>query len=676
MYTIPGIDREYRTVPISEISNLNPQQVEVVNSPLPLIVVAGPGSGKTETVTQKISKQFIRHIGDLSRSLILTFTNAAASEILERIGKSLNMNINKAKYYTGTFHGVFLKLIKENPDITKGLVSSHGMIAVLDANDNSSFIKSALIDIYCKSNPSVKKPTFQVIKDWYEVDIDYFMKRISSVANFPHNSIQDYYDEIIDYYIGKPGKINKLKEVLKLYHHLKFTQSVISFGDILLYTYLALKNNEYIREKVKNQFDQIVVDEYQDTNPIQSACIDLIHRNNYCKIGDPYQSIYRFMGAELQNIMKEVKNPDINKVQLITNYRSTENIVSITNKVMKSFTENVGSIPCTSGNTKFENKSIHVVQAREEDKFIVEKIKQNVKKGIPLHDQAALIRSRITSIMLEKSLHLNSIPFIKLGGASFYDQAEIKPLLSLTKLLIKSGNMIDFKKVSSLFPGVGESSIDRIVSEFITNHGTISILEIIDNLYPKNLKIKNMAKILYDDSLIKVDVVDKILEIITFTDYYEGIVKKSTAKSENEKLHKLELVKENVGILLNQIKEIEKSGALALFLENVTLDKGQLKDIKDKFIISTMHSSKGLEWRVCYIMGCSSGEFPKIDEQNDKDYEEEKRLFYVSVSRAKEELYITASGDFSSFVKEVYEEPYINLYKVGDFSGFSMNVWN
>lgn len=135
-------------------------------------------------------------------------------------------------------------------------------------------------------------------------------------------------------------------------------------------------------------------------------------------------------------------------------------------------------------------------------------------------------------------------------------------------------------------------------------------------------------------------------------------------------------MKENVGILLNQIKEIEKSGALALFLENVTLDKGQLKDIKDKFIISTMHSSKGLEWRVCYIMGCSSGEFPKIDEQNDKDYEEEKRLFYVSVSRAKEELYITASGDFSSFVKEVYEEPYVNLYKVGDFSGFSMNVWN
>lgn len=665
-FTIPDINREYRIIPDNEISHLNDEQKKVVNSPMPLIVIAGPGSGKTETITQKIAKQFIRNVNDLKRSLILTFTNAAAAEILERISKTLDISINRTDFYTGTFHGVFLKILRDNNSMLSGLVKYPSNLTILDQSDNEAFIKSACIEVYCKKYPDNKKPKVSEIEEFLNMEISEFSHHITSTSNYPHNSIQDYYAKVVNRiappkYDDEPQRKANAKEILQLYFKLKFNQNAIAFGDILLYMYLGLKSDLGFRKYVSDMFDQIVIDEYQDTNPIQSACIDLIHKNNYCKIGDPYQSIYRFMGAELKNIMSELTKKGVHKIQLIKNYRSSSNIISATNSIASTFIESVDAIPCTAGNSSIENNKIELYQVSNENLMIYKLIEEYKEKGKALHDQCVLIRSRAASYGLESILMSNGVPYIKIGGTSFFDLAEIKPLLALTKILIGKYTMKDFEKAAGLFPGVGASSIDKIISTFIINNGEKPLIDIIDEEFPKNMKVKNIAKYILDKNLFNnMSIVDRINNVMNIVGYVNIILKKSSAKSQRDLDIKKDTIGKNVDILMEQISYFESAGLLETFLENATLDKKEKADVKDKLIICTMHSAKGLEWDTCYIMGLSFNGFPRVDEINHYEYEEEKRLFYVSVSRAKANLHITFKGYTSSFLNALIDLPYVN----------------
>lgn len=598
---------------------LNDKQLEAVeHKDGPCLVLAGAGSGKTKVLTQRIINLIDSGVSPYN-ILAITFTNKAAKEMRNRVENELGSITDSI--FIGTFHSFGLRILRENY-IDIGYTSN---ITILDTDDAKAIVKRIL-----------KENGYDPAK--YEIRT--IINKISSAKN--DGISPDEYTKLflndLDIVIGL---------VYKEYTKLLKDNNSVDFDDLLLKPVELLKKNKIILEKYQERFKYILVDEYQDTNSIQYELCKLLASKykNIFVVGDANQSIYSFRNADYRNILnfeKDYKNAKV--ILLEENYRSTNNILKAANSVIKNNSEGK---KLNLWSSKRDGELIDYIRCEDEIKeanFVINKIKDLVSNGYKYSDIAVLYRTNAQSRVVEDAFVRNNIPHNIIGSYYFYNRKEIKDLIAYLKLIYNPCDSVSLERIINVPKrGIGAKSIENLRKKATENN--ISMFDAIDS--GKELEFKKMILKLQEFSL-NANLSDLIEEILSTTglrmEYEINKSLENEAKVEN----------------LNEFKTValmfEESGIydLQTFLENIALvsDRGQYSNDGDEVSIMTLHSAKGLEFNVVFLLGMEEGLFPHNRSFNSlSDLEEERRLCYVGITRAKEKLYLLSARQRTIFGK-------------------------
>ncbi len=611
---------------------LNDKQKEAVNhNEGPCLVLAGAGSGKTKVLTERIINLINNGISPYN-ILAITFTNKAAKEMKNRVNTKLGDISNNI--FIGTFHSFGLKILRENY-FDLGYKSN---ITILDIDDCKSIIKRIIKDL--EFDP----------KDY---DIKYIISRISNAKN---DGISP--SEYGRLFLREEDKIITL--IYEKYLKMLKENNSVDFDDLLLKPVELFKKNKVILEKYQERFRYILVDEYQDTNSIQYELCKLLANKykNIFVVGDANQSIYSWRNADYRNILNFEKDYKNTKVILLEeNYRSTNNILKAANCVIKNNTEgNKLNLWSDSGDGE-KIDYIRVDDETEEAKFVINKIKDFINIGFKYNDFGILYRTNAQSRIIEEELVKSNMPFNIIGSYYFYNRKEIKDLIAYLNLIYNSIDSISLLRViNTPKRGVGPKAIDNLIKKAEENN--ISIFDAIDS--GKELEWKNIILELKENS-----------KELSLSDLIEEVLVKTGLREEYELNPSIE---NDIKVeYLNEFKSVavafEENGIydLQTFLENIMLvaDAGQYKKDSDAINVMTLHSAKGLEFKIVFILGMEEGIFPhQRSFENLSEMEEERRLCYVGITRAKTKLYLlsarrrtiygkTTSTIESRFIKEI-----------------------
>lgn len=598
---------------------LNDKQLEAVeHKDGPCLVLAGAGSGKTKVLTQRIINLIDSGVSPYN-ILAITFTNKAAKEMRNRVENELGSITDSI--FIGTFHSFGLRILRENY-IDIGYTSN---ITILDTDDAKAIVKRIL-----------KENGYDPAK--YEIRT--IINKISSAKN--DGISPDEYTKLflndLDIVIGL---------VYKEYTKLLKDNNSVDFDDLLLKPVELLKKNKIILEKYQERFKYILVDEYQDTNSIQYELCKLLASKykNIFVVGDANQSIYSFRNADYRNILnfeKDYKNAKV--ILLEENYRSTNNILKAANSVIKNNSEGK---KLNLWSSKRDGELIDYIRCEDEIKeanFVINKIKDLVSNGYKYSDMAVLYRTNAQSRVVEDAFVRNNIPHNIIGSYYFYNRKEIKDLIAYLKLIYNPCDSVSLERIINVPKrGIGAKSIENLRKKATENN--ISMFDAIDS--GKELEFKKMILKLQEFSL-NANLSDLIEEILSTTglrmEYEINKSLENEAKVEN----------------LNEFKTValmfEESGIydLQTFLENIALvsDRGQYNNDGDEVSIMTLHSAKGLEFNVVFLLGMEEGLFPHNRSFDSlSNLEEERRLCYVGITRAKEKLYLLSARQRTIFGK-------------------------
>lgn len=598
---------------------LNDKQLEAVeHKDGPCLVLAGAGSGKTKVLTQRIINLIDSGVSPYN-ILAITFTNKAAKEMRNRVENELGSITDSI--FIGTFHSFGLRILRENY-IDIGYTSN---ITILDTDDAKAIVKRIL-----------KENGYDPAK--YEIRT--IINKISSAKN---DGISP--DEYIKLFLNDLDIVIGL--VYKEYTKLLKDNNSVDFDDLLLKPVELLKKNKIILEKYQERFKYILVDEYQDTNSIQYELCKLLASKykNIFVVGDANQSIYSFRNADYRNILNFEKDYKNTKVILLEeNYRSTNNILKAANSVIKNNSEGK---KLNLWSSKRDGELIDYIRCEDEIKeanFVINKIKDLVSNGYKYSDMAVLYRTNAQSRVVEDAFVRNNIPHNIIGSYYFYNRKEIKDLIAYLKLIYNPCDSVSLERIINVPKrGIGAKSIENLRKKATENN--ISMFDAIDS--GKELEFKKMILKLQEFSL-NANLSDLIEEILSTTglrmEYEINKSLENEAKVEN----------------LNEFKTValmfEESGIydLQTFLENIALvsDRGQYSNDGDEVSIMTLHSAKGLEFNVVFLLGMEEGLFPHNRSFNSlSDLEEERRLCYVGITRAKEKLYLLSARQRTIFGK-------------------------
>ena len=588
---------------------LNEQQLEAVKHiDGPCLVIAGAGSGKTKVLTTRIAYLLEQGISD-TNILAITFTNKAAKEMRER----LNVLIPNNHVFVGTFHSFGLKIIRENVD----KLGMNKNFTILDSDDVLSLIKK----IMKEKNIDVK-----------EVSPYFVRNKISFIKN------EFLSDAEIDKFFNTPVE----KKVIEIYHDydrmLKKNNSV-DFDDLLKLPVELFKKDSEILEHYQEHYKYILIDEYQDTNEVQYKLSRMLASKykNIFVVGDPSQSIYGFRGANFRNILDFEKNFKGTKVvKLEQNYRSTKNILDAANSVIKNNKERKDLDLYSTLGDGVKVKYMRSYDEKHEIALIVDEIKKLLNEGYTYQDIAIFYRTNAQSRNVEEVLLKHSFPYKVVGSYYFYNRKEIKDLLCYLRLINNTNDDVSLRRViNTPKRKIGNKSIEDL--ERRADDLGCSMFDAID--FGKELEFKNIILELQRDALN-----------LSLTELIDDVLDKSGLKREleNEKSLDSELRLEN----LMEFKSITASyeartGSVNLndFLEEISLiaDISEHQDDDNVITLMTLHSAKGLEFPVVFIIGMEEGIFPHQNAfiEGDAGIEEERRLCYVGFTRAKERLYLT-----------------------------------
>lgn len=598
---------------------LNDKQLEAVeHKDGPCLVLAGAGSGKTKVLTQRIINLIDSGVSPYN-ILAITFTNKAAKEMRNRVENELGSITDSI--FIGTFHSFGLRILRENY-IDIGYTSN---ITILDTDDVKAIVKRIL-----------KENGYDPAK--YEIRT--IINKISSAKN--DGISPDEYTKLflndLDIVIGL---------VYKEYTKLLKDNNSVDFDDLLLKPVELLKKNKIILEKYQERFKYILVDEYQDTNSIQYELCKLLasRYKNIFVVGDANQSIYSFRNADYRNILNFEKDYKNTKVILLEeNYRSTNNILKAANSVIKNNSEGK---KLNLWSSKSDGELIDYIRCEDEIKeanFVINKIKDLISNGYKYSDIAVLYRTNAQSRVVEDAFVRNNIPHNIIGSYYFYNRKEIKDLIAYLKLIYNPCDSVSLERIINVPKrGIGTKSIENLRKKATENN--ISMFDAIDS--GKELEFKKMILKLQEFSL-NCNLSDLIEEILSTTglrmEYEINKSLENEAKVEN----------------LNEFKTValmfEESGIydLQTFLENIALvsDRGQYNNDGDEVSIMTLHSAKGLEFNVVFLLGMEEGLFPHNRSFDSlSNLEEERRLCYVGITRAKEKLYLLSARQRTIFGK-------------------------
>lgn len=635
------------------LAELNePQRAAVTHINGPLMIVAGAGSGKTKVLTTRIA-HLLRNGVDAFNILSLTFTNKAAKEMKERVERILGSS-EARNLYIGTFHSVFARLLRA--EATKlGYPSD---FTIYDSDDAKSVIKTILNDLNLDDKH-------------YKPNLVY--GRISAAKNSlmsPEEYQHDHAVQQEDMRANRP----MIGQIYDAYAKRCFKNGAMDFDDLLYKMYLLLKHFPDVLHKYQHKFKYIMIDEYQDTNPAQYEIIKLLGaaHENICVVGDDAQSIYSFRGATIQNILQFEKDyEDTKVVKLEQNYRSTKSILNVANEVIGN---NKGQIPKNLWTDNTEGEKIKLVRTmtdNEEGKFVADTIaEQKLRNHYANRDFCILYRTNAQSRSFEESLRRMNIPYRIFGGISFYQRKEIKDFLSYLRVISNTRDEENIKRIIN-YPirGIGKTTIEKTM--VFANEHNMTFWDVLVRAREFGFKGGTLEAIDGFVTMIQsfqamVQQNHNAYDVAIAVGKSTGIVKELFNDKTTEGLARYENIQE----LLNSIKEftetptedgelLEKS--LGTYLQQISLltdaDNGNDEN-SDQVKLMTIHAAKGLEFPVVFNVGLEESLFPSSMSVNTREeLEEERRLFYVAVTRAKSRLFITYANSRYRFGNLVQNEP-------------------
>ncbi|OQD43282.1 ATP-dependent DNA helicase [Croceivirga radicis] len=670
---------------MSYIDELNDaQRGPVLHKEGPLMVIAGAGSGKTRVLTYRIAHLMEQGV-DSFNILALTFTNKAAREMKHRIAAIVG-NSEAKNLWMGTFHSVFAKLLRYDGD-KLGFPSN---FTIYDTQDSQRLIASIIKEM-------------GLDKDIYKYK--QVQNRISSFKN-SLITVKAYFNnpELIE--ADAMAKRPRLGEIYKNYVDRCFKAGAMDFDDLLLRTNELLNRFPEVLMKYQDRFKYILVDEYQDTNHSQylivKALADRYH--NICVVGDDAQSIYSFRGANISNILNFQRDYSDAKVyRLEQNYRSTKNIVNAANSVIEKNKNQLEKVVWTSND---EGNKIIVHRSptdAEEGRYVAGSIfEHKMQQQLPNGEFAVLYRTNSQSRAIEDALRKRDIPYRIYGGLSFYQRKEIKDVLAYLRLIINPKDEEALKRVIN-FParGIGSTTVDKLT--VAANHYGRSIFEVMENLDRINLKINSGTQRKLGDFVTMIKSFQIMNEAADAFALAEHVAKKTGLLLEFKKDGTPEGIArmENIEELLNGVKDFvegqkevaDATGSLTEFLEDVALATDMDKDTEDddRVALMTIHLAKGLEFPYVYIVGMEEDLFPSAMSMNTRsELEEERRLFYVALTRAEKQAYLTYTqnryrwgklidAEPSRFIEEIDEQYIESLVPVNDGYRYKSmlkdNIW-
>ena len=628
-----------------------PQREAVTHINGPLMIIAGAGSGKTKVLTTRIAHLMANGV-DAFNILALTFTNKAAAEMKERVEKILG-NTEARNLYIGTFHSVFARILRAEAH----RIGYPNNFTIYDTDDSRSVIKTVINEL--NLDDKHYKPSI-------------VGNRISSAKNAlvtPVEYAVDYYIQQEDMRANRPA----IAQIYAAYANRCFKNGAMDFDDLLLKMYELLKKFPEALHKYQHKFKYVLIDEYQDTNAVQYQITKLLAavHENICVVGDDAQSIYSFRGATIENILQFQKDyDDVKVVKLEQNYRSSKSILSVANEVIKN---NKGQIPKNLWTENSEGEKISLVRTmtdNDEGKFTADTIQeQKLRNHYYNRDFAILYRTNAQSRSFEESLRRMGIAYRIYGGVSFYQRKEIKDFLSYMRVIVNTKDDEPLKRIIN-YParGIGKTTLEKCA--IYANEQNISMFEVVTRAAEFGFKagtleaLQNFVTMIryFQSMLTDKNAYDVGVQVGKHT----NIVKELFTDKTTEGLARYENLQE----LLNSIKEWTESPAnddgelgdktLGSYLQQITLltDADDDKENNDVVKLMTIHAAKGLEFGCVFVGGIEETLFPNAMSINTREeLEEERRLFYVAVTRAKHRLWLTYANARYRYGQLVQNEP-------------------
>ncbi|MES2278209.1 MAG: UvrD-helicase domain-containing protein [Bacteroidota bacterium] len=624
------------------LQGLNPEQRGAVQQLKgPVMIIAGAGSGKTRVITYRVA-HLVRSGVDSFNILVLTFTNKAAKEMRERITHVVGPEAKNI--WMGTFHSVFAKILRVEAD----KLGYPNNFTIYDTDDSKSVLRAILKEMNLDDK-------------LYSANVVY--NRISAAKN----NLISWMEYAKNEQIQADDNENKrpfLGKIYETYATRCFKAGAMDFDDLLFKTNELLKRYPDVLNKYQHKFKYIMVDEYQDTNFSQYLIVKKLAAvtENICVVGDDAQSIYAFRGANIQNILNFEKDyPDVKVFKLEQNYRSTQNIVNIANSIIANNKEQLKKNVFSENEVGDKIKIMRAFSDNEEGKIVAEAIMQDRStKGMKWGDFAILYRTNAQSRSMEEGLRKLNVPYKIYGGLSFYQRKEIKDLIAYFRLTFNPNDEVAMKRVIN-YPrrGIGDTTIDKIIIS--ADQHQITQWEVITNAQMYMDGRTSGAVGTFGTLIQSFQVITKNLsayDAALHIAQHSGLLKDLYEDKSVEGLNRYENIQE----LLNGIKEfseredIEEKG-LDIYMQDIALltnDDNDKNPDADTVSLMTIHSSKGLEFPQVYVVGLEENLFPSQMSLNSRsDLEEERRLFYVAVTRAKTKLnisYATSRFKFGTLI--------------------------
>ncbi len=632
------------------LDSLNPPQREaVLHGDGPLLILAGAGSGKTRVITCRIAHLIREREVDPGNILAVTFTNKAANEMRERLERMIDMPFGRGVGYGGlwisTFHSACVRILRKHVE----RLAYKRQFVIFDETDRTSLLKACMADLRIdgeRYQPRAIGARISALKN-----------NLTDAEQFAKTNAHFGFDEAVS-------------RVYSLYEEKLRESGGLDFDDLLMLTVRLFEQHQDILGYYQGLFHHILIDEYQDTNRAQYRLVRLLtaQRKNLCVVGDDDQSIYKFRGADISNILNFEKDyPDARVIKLEQNYRSTQNILGAAGAVVA---RNLGRKPKELWTQKRHGDKILCYKAQDEKdeaRFISRTIQQEVDEGRSLHEIAVLYRTNAQSRALEDALRNGGIPYRIFGGLRFYDRKEIKDIIAYLRVLHNPADIISLRRIINVpARGIGEMTVEKLENAASTAgiglyQAAINpeIAEITPSARKKLREFTAMMERMRSD-LASLTITDLVHRVINGTGYVTTL--------EQEKSVESRIRIENLNELMTATEDFQeqnRQATLAAFLDQVALitdseqqaaAEGRLRNT-DTVTLMTLHNAKGLEFSVVFMAGMEEGLFPHArSSENEDELEEERRLCYVGITRAKERLILTHAIE-----RRLYGYPQANL---------------
>ena len=625
---------------------LNPQQLAAVTAPPgPALVIAGAGSGKTRTLTYRVAYLLEQGIPP-DRILLLTFTNKAAGEMMRRVSDLIGRELREL--WGGTFHSIGARVLRSHADA----LGYQRDFTILDRDDAKDLIKACVADAGIETK-GTHFPKPEVLNE------------IFSLAVNTHKTANEILDSQYSYFSQFAAQITDLAE---RYVKRKRATNGMDFDDLLALWLKLLQENADVREHYQRRFQFILVDEYQDTNKLQGDLIDLLaaRTQNVTVVGDDAQSIYAWRGANFLNILEFPKRyPNAKVFKIETNYRSTPEILKVANAAISANVNQFAKELAPSRKSGMKPALIACVDAAQQSAFIAQRVLELHDEGVAANQIAVLYRSHFHALELQLELTKRQIPFSITSGIRFFEQAHIKDATAFLKFIANPRDEIAFKRLAQLLPGVGAKASEKLWQSFQIEFQT-----------PKS---KTPLAVGLQDSIARVPK-KATLAWAQFTATIAQLEDETVRKSASKMLRLVidagydDYLKETFANYRSRLDDLEQLAAFAFqfgtveefltqlaLLTNVEAEGDRSQNDDEKIRLSTIHQAKGLEFEVVFVIMLCDGMFPSARSMDSTDgEEEERRLFYVSITRAKNELYLSyplIRGGYGNTGSDAFQSP-------------------